>query len=404
MGFFNSNNTATQTNTLTPELPEYIAPHVNQILDTVGGVQQPDGTMEGGLIYEPEEAYGGDRIAGFSQDEIDSHEMIRQGIGGYEPYMDTADTQAGVGLEALNPEMLASLRGGVDNATGVWDDPNNFFTDATGVYNPNAVAGLQGTIDDGSSYSLGQEYFNPYQQNVIDVAMSNMADQQNQDWNKIGAAASAGGAFGGGRHGIVEAETIKNFGEARTETMTDLLNKGYTQAQAQQELHRQRQLQGAKLTGTNMLNEANVNLGAGTGTTADNAAMSDSLLRGAGMKTDIQSAGADAAYRGSALTADLANMRQSMGLTDATALDAVGATERSLEQDQLDVNYNDYLDARDRPFELTSFYSDIINGVPSSQQQILSSSETSTEGNSLADLLGTVGTIAGIGEDMDWWG
>lgn len=56
-----------------------------------------------------------------------------------------------------------------------------------------------------------QGYMNPYTQNVVDTTMSELdrqrqiVQQQNQD------AMVAAGAFGGSRHGILEAETNRNF-------------------------------------------------------------------------------------------------------------------------------------------------------------------------------------------------
>lgn len=64
---------------------------------------------------------------------------------------------------------------------------------------------------------LAQNYQNPYQQQVIDRTMTNMGDMNSQLINQVGANATSAGAFGGDRHGLVEAtqnaETVQNMGD-----------------------------------------------------------------------------------------------------------------------------------------------------------------------------------------------
>lgn len=54
-------------------------------------------------------------------------------------------------------------------------------------------------------------YMNPYTRGVIDSSMADMQRANQMAINDVGAAATAAGAFGGSRHGLVEAQTNADF-------------------------------------------------------------------------------------------------------------------------------------------------------------------------------------------------
>jgi hypothetical protein len=62
---------------------------------------------------------------------------------------------------------------------------------------------------------LMDRYQNPYTNQVINRTRNNMMDTMDQNLDQVGAAATRAGAFGGGRHGLVEATT-------RTDAMRDI--------------------------------------------------------------------------------------------------------------------------------------------------------------------------------------
>lgn len=67
-------------------------------------------------------------------------------------------------------------------------------------------------------------YQNPWQQEVIDRTASDMSRMTAQDLNRVGGEASMSGAFGGSRHGLVEAQTM-------AEAQRNLGNMSATQRQ-----------------------------------------------------------------------------------------------------------------------------------------------------------------------------
>ena len=78
----------------------------------------------------------------------------------------------------------------------------------------------------------------------------------------------------------------------------------------------------------------------------------------------LQEAAASGMFQGAEGMARLGEFAQQAGLTDAAALEAIGAQRRGLEQGSLDLAYQDFLEQRDLPFERLGFMSDIVRGLP----------------------------------------
>lgn len=76
------------------------------------------------------------------------------------------------------------------------------------------------------------DYMNPYTQNVIDTTMGDLDKARKMALNSTGAAATAGGAFGGDRHGIMEAQNNADFMDQVARSSAQLRNQGYQNAQA----------------------------------------------------------------------------------------------------------------------------------------------------------------------------
>lgn len=76
------------------------------------------------------------------------------------------------------------------------------------------------------------KYFNPYENSVVKRAAGDVQRSVDQNLNAIGADAAAAGAFGGSRHGLVEAETRRNGIDTIADTAAQLRAAGFdTRAQ-----------------------------------------------------------------------------------------------------------------------------------------------------------------------------
>lgn len=152
-----SSQTVTQTS-----IPEYAKPYVERML----------GKAEA-LTSAPYQAYGGERIAGFTP----MQQQAMQGVANLQP-----SQQLGIGTQ------LAGLGG-----LGAMNAGNQYNAVAT---NPYAM----------------QAYMSPYIQNALNPQLQEAQRQSDIMGQKYNAQAVQAGAFGGGRQAIVEAERQRNLG------------------------------------------------------------------------------------------------------------------------------------------------------------------------------------------------
>jgi len=391
--------------------PEYMQPHVKQLLANVGGTYDAEGIHQGdGLIYQDQLPYVDQdgnpipRVADFSQDQLGAHDLAREGIGAYQPYLDTANSATNAGLAGFTEEQLASMqRLNHQGLSGFTDDQNQSRQDLT---------------NQGTQYNIGAEYLNPYQQEVTDRTMEEMRRQQNMDMNSVGDAAANAKSFGGSRLGVLESETTRGHDANRANILASMNANNFTQGQQAQELHRQRMLQGAT-NSANMagmsadaFSRAAMNSGQLAGMNADarsRAAMNSGQL--AGMNADaysraatnsaqIAGMGADANFQGAQIASGIGGLQQQYNTNDISTLGAVGDQQQRQSQLGLDTQYSQYLEDRDRPYQMAAFYNDMMSGVPSGQQDTRSSD---SQRSGLAQGLGALGTLASAGNQFGWW-
>jgi hypothetical protein len=164
-------------------------------------------------------------------------------VGQSQPYGVNPNTNAANGMQQA-----------FNMTSGAANNYNNFAAQGGGTYNPTmmggaaqsqaqgygaSVAGIAGTTAQGFDAAQGNaamstaqgydpslqsnaqdistgisQYQNPYQQQVIDNTAADMNRNLAMQQNQTGADASAAGAFGGSRHGLVEAENMAQTNRA----------------------------------------------------------------------------------------------------------------------------------------------------------------------------------------------
>jgi hypothetical protein len=72
-------------------------------------------------------------------------------------------------------------------------------------------------------------YMSPYQQQVMDASLAEFDRNAAMDQNKISDSAISMGAFGGGREGVMQAESLSNSRMGRAQLQANLLNQGFQQ-------------------------------------------------------------------------------------------------------------------------------------------------------------------------------
>jgi hypothetical protein len=239
------------------------------------------------------------------------------GIGGYKDYLTT-----GRGT-------LASGLGTIGTALGETGPLTAARTAAEGT----------GQLFEPSDLSA---YMNPYQQAVIDETMKELQRQEAIKYNQL--AAGSGQAFGGSRFGVESAELGRGFQDVRSRALADLTSRNYQQAleTASSAFENQQRRQQAQ----------------------------SELLRGIGaLYGDIGRT--QAAIGGQQLGA--AELAQTSGLKDIATLQALGADERAIEQQQLDATRQNLYQDLYEPYQRLSWLSDIYKGAPSGQMTLGSS-------------------------------
>ena len=154
------------------------------------------------------------------------------GIAGYQPFLDAAGTQAGLGQTALQTGLTNVGAGLTDigTASTTLGGVPSYISGAAGYSGPNAYTSFQ----------------SPYQTAVRDATLSAFDDQAQARKQGISDQAVVSGNFGGGREGVQLAEYDRKSDMDRALLQAQLNQQGFTQANqlASQAFGQQGQLAG----------------------------------------------------------------------------------------------------------------------------------------------------------------
>ena len=236
-----------------------------------------------------------------------------------------------------------------------------------------AATGLRG-IGTGFDPTTGVgSFFNPFQQQVVDRTLDDLRRQSNIAAQRDDATAVASGAFGGSRKAILDAERERNLLDKQASIAGQLRATGYqdasTRAQKAYEDAMKRRLAGVQLGG-----DLGMNIGR-LGMAGEEGALS-------------------AALKGLQTQSGIGELAQQMQLRGLEGLSTLGTTRRDIEQQQLDAQRQSGLQDVYEPYQRLGFYSDILRGVPTSQQTLTSS--TAPKPTYLSQLVGAAGTGLGL--------
>ena len=205
-------------------------------------------------------------------------------------------------------------------------------------------------------------FTNPFQQQVIDTTLAELDRQGQIERNRLGAQAVAGGAFGGSRFGVENAELTGRLQDARARALAQLNQQNFQQAlQTGQSAfeNQQRRLQ--------QLGQLQAGIGG-------------------------QQLGA-------------AQLSQAGGLRDIEAQQKLGLQQQQLQQAGLDAQRQNQQRQLFEPFSRVAFLSDIFKGAPSTQQtlgsQVAPAAQTPSAFQQVAGfgtgLLGTAAAAKSLG-------
>ena len=226
---------------------------------------------------------------------------------------------------------------------------------AQGQATTQAAQNLLGGITGAPTTTQLQPYLNPFQQQVIDQTMQELDKRGATAQQNLAGQAQQAGAFGGSRFGVQEAELGRGLQDARAQALTQLNQQNYAQAMG----GFQNQMERERLAG----------LGIGA--------------------LGQQQAGFGGQYAG------LGAQAQGMAGQDIQSLLGIGGMQRQREQQLLDMQRQNALQAMYEPYQRLGFYGDILAQAPTSEQVIPTA--TSPNVSPWQQAIGTgVGALAGI--------
>lgn len=282
-----------------------------------------------GIASQSYQPYGGPRVAAANPYENRGANIVASNTGAF------VDDLTGAG------NLLGTVGGG---------------TQGLGQSNQMALDALLGQTQDSWTNTANQSaYINPYTSNVTDIAAREMNKQYDMQQNAANAAAVKGGAFGGARHGIVNAELEKN----RTQGLTDLYKTGQHDAYT---------------TGLqSFLADKNRAMQAATGAFG-------------GVNAGLNTLGMN--ISGAGALQGLGAAKQQQILQDASALSTIGQNYRDIDQANLTTAYQDFLEQRDYPYRNVNFALGALRGVPYNTMQQTTGTAQGTS---------PLGQVAGVG-------
>jgi hypothetical protein len=184
-----------------------------------------------------------------------------------------------------------------------------------------------------------QQYMSPYMQNVVERQQADAQRQYDIARQTQGAQAARSGAFGGSGDFLMRAQGAGNLARQKGDIQAKGLQDAYQQAMQQFN-----QSQAQNLAG-NQLNAQQQQFGAGLG---------------------LQ--GLQTAMTGAKSLADIGQTQygQNLGLLDVQ--NRFGAQQQQQAQNALNTEYQDFLNYQNYPYKQLGFMSDMIRGLPLTQQ------------------------------------
>ena len=243
------------------------------------------------LTDQPYTPYEGARIADFTPDTMNAFDLVRGGVGQSGPQLE----QAGA---------LATKAG----------------------------AGVPGVDLD--------KYMNPFTGAVIDSTRNEMMRTGEIQRVGIRNRAHGAGGYGGARHGVVEAEQMRNESRTIADMIAQLQMQGYDRATglASTDLNRMPQI--------------------------------------------------------SALLANLAGTGQELRTRDAAGLEAIGRQQQDLDQTNLNLAYQDFMAQLGWPFSMLDYRMKALQGEPG--ETTTTNQQVVPQPNALASGIGSIGTILAL--------
>ena len=353
--------------------------------ETVSGTDIPEWMSQAGrAIFETaaqyagdeQELYTGERLKRYgggsklSPAEQQAQQILMEGAGAYQPFMDEASRIAGTLGQGYAGMTRQELLG--DPYQGASRE------ELLGTSN-------QELLGDPFSLETAQPYLDIYQ-GAVDPAVRQLQDQILQQQSQARATASRGGGGFGSRLGIMEATLGAEGAQRQADLRARAAQEGLGFASGRFDADRSARLQAADADRASRFQAEDV--------------MRSQYDRDRGARFDAETAAqrqfeTEESSRLSQLGAyqQLGPQIQSLQAQVAQGLMTTGQAQRQLDQRALDLAYGDYLDQTQRPMEMVNFALGALQGVPYSTRNY--SLQMGQQMQQNPDIYGQ--TLAGVG-------
>jgi hypothetical protein len=274
-------------------------------------IQQGQANIRGLVNNNPFQSYDGDMVAGLNDTQLRARDMFGDNMNTGQGLLDQAASMA----------------------------------EQAGGYTPERIEAQSFAEADLS------QYMNPFQQEVIDAAANDINRHRDLSLNDNKTRAAHAGAFGGSRHGVIDAETNRAAGDTLARTTAQLRSDGFDRA--------------AGLFGQ----DANRHM---------QADMANNQFGLAGASKDLAAAG---------LFGNLGNAANANARADAATMGAFGSEENDIDTARLQAAYQDFLRGYEDPFRRAGVEAMATGLMPALVNSTGTSTQRQTPG--IGSLVGT---------------
>ena len=352
-------NSTSTSEVTTTTVPKYLRPYLT---DVASRAQAESRT--------PYQTYGGQRNEGFNADQQAVMGNVRgmetPGQFGQASNMYGAQGNLGYGAatQGLGGAGIAQGMGMSQAALGAM---GGFGTAGQLAEQGNTATtqGMQRAFADSTPQAFGadqaQQYTNPFQQQVTDVALRKAREEATRQGNLANLSAAGRGTAGGTRQAVMDSMRNRDLSTQLSDVQMRGSMQGFENAQQQFERDQKRQMGAANLgaqianQGFSAMGQAGSQYGALSGQGYNTLGQSNQLLGQTGMQGLGQGAAGLASTGQAQQQSDLARYNAQMG---------VGDKQQGFNQQQLDSDYADFLRQRDYGKEQLGVYSGILRGLP----------------------------------------
>ena len=368
---------------------ESIAPWFNSAAQNVVGRAQ-------GLANEEYKAFPTKRLAGSNQ-YLDNAGYLSNQTQIYEPSFQNSERMMSLSSSPFYSNYAAYLNAPYAHARAAGDNKYlqnaDYLSNRTQLYEP-SLQNAEAVIGSAASpfYNNYAAYMNPYIDSVVNrISQEGGRTYREQILPQLEANFVGLGQHGGSRHQKMSERAARDLQAEILKRQEEALARGYQQAGQLLTSDQERALNAGK-------SFVDIARNRQTGNLADIAMLSDiskmreqSDLARLGLAGQLFNADQERALNTAKSFADVGRYRNAGNLADIAMLSDYGNYVRGNEQAQKDVDYSNFREQRDYPYEQTRFLQSILHNLPHESARF---SQAQTPAAPQVNALGQLGALA----------